>query len=360
MKADGAVGLFGVWARLAVRPPLVARHVVRGRALALASAARPSGARRHRGLRRGVGRLPLFDGPSRRHTQDRISGHAVPAPASQCSALLAWACHLRLPAVELWHGFLFLKAHSAHGHAAFLCEKISEHGFWNFYLVGLLLKSPLPFLALLAVSAATLFWRASRVALDPAGLGAGLAVLTTLALSMALAVNIGVRHVLVVVPLLAIFIASAIAPWIEGLGSRRRVIAGTALTLLLAAEVATVQAACPQLMAYFNPLAGREPGHALIDSDLDWGQDFLLLKRELRARQISLLHYGFFGTVNPCGPDMPKLLPLVPRTPVTGWIVLSEQFYHSNVFVSIRRAWVGHAGLIGALRAKFPLSAAAV
>jgi hypothetical protein len=112
-------------------------------------------------------------------------------------------------------------------------------------------------------------------------------------------------------------------------------------------------------MAYFNPLAGREPGHALIDSDLDWGQDFLLLKRELRARQISLLHYGFFGTVNPCGPDMPKLLPLVPRTPVTGWIVLSEQFYHSNVFVSIRRAWVGHAGLIGALRAKFPLCAAA-
>ena len=44
-------------------------------------------------------------------------------------------------------------------------------------------------------------------------------------------------------------------------------------------------------MAYFNPLAGREPGHALIDSDLDWGQDFLLLKRELRARQIlSLIH----------------------------------------------------------------------
>ena len=82
---------------------------------------------------------------------------------------------------------------------------------------------------------------------------------------------------------------------------------------------------------------GREPGHALIDSDLDWGQDFLLLKRELRSRQISTVHYGFFGTMNPCGPDLPRLLPLVPKVPETGWIVLSEQFYRSDFFVSLRR-----------------------
>jgi hypothetical protein len=30
-------------------------------------------------------------------------------------------------------------------------------------------------------------------------------------------------------------------------------------------------------------------------------------------------------------------LPLVPKVPETGWIVLSEQFYRSNFFVSIRR-----------------------
>ena len=90
-------------------------------------------------------------------------------------------------------------------------------------------------------------------------------------------------------------------------------------------------------MAYFNPLAGREPGHALIDSDLDWGQDFLLLSASCGRARSATAHYGFFGTMNPCGPDMPELLPLIPKVPVTGWIVLSEQFYRSDFFVSIRR-----------------------
>jgi hypothetical protein len=264
-------------------------------------------------------------------------GTAVLPPMNQRSALLARVCRLRIPAPEFWHGFLFLNSHSAHGHPAFLFGRIAPHGFWNFFLVGLLLKSPLPFLFLVLASVALLFRRASRAALGPSGLGAGLAALATLALSMALTVNIGLRHILVVVPLLAIFVAHALTPWIEALPSRRQLIAGTALALLLVAQLAIVEAARPELMAYFNPLAGHEPAHALIDSDLDWGQDFLLLKRELQARQIPSAHYGFFGSVNPCEPDLPKLLPLVPRQPVTGWIVLSEQFYRSNFFVSLRR-----------------------
>jgi len=267
-------------------------------------------------------------------------GTPVLPPPGQRSALLTWFCHLRLPAPEFWDGFLFLKAHDKHGHSAFLFGQIRDRGgFWNFYLVGLLLKSPLPFLLLLAACLPALL-RKGRAALDPRALGAGLAALAALALSMLLTVNIGLRHLLVVVPLLAIFMAGAVTPWIEDLGQRARregIVAALALGALLVASVVTVQRARPQLMAYFNPLAGREPSHALVDSDLDWGQDFLLLKRELRARQISTVHYGFFGTMDPCGPDLPELLPLEPRVPVTGWVVLSEQFYRGNFFVSIRR-----------------------
>lgn len=265
-------------------------------------------------------------------------GTPVFPPLGQRSAFLAWVCRLRLPAPELWQGFFFLKAHNAHGHPAYLFGQIRDHGFWSFYLVGLFLKSPLPFLFLAAASVVVvLVRRRERTGISGPGIGAGAAVLALLLLSTAMTVNIGVRHVLVVIPLLAIFIAGVLAPWLESLGSRRRVVAGTALGLLLVAEMATVQRACPELMAYFNPLAGKEPGRALIDSDLDWGQDFLLLKRELHARRISSVHYGFFGTVDPCGPDVPTLLPLLPRQPVTGWIVLSEQFYRSNFFLSVRR-----------------------
>ena len=91
-------------------------------------------------------------------------------------------------------------------------------------------------------------------------------------------------------------------------------------------------------MAYFNPLAGREPGHALIDSDLDWGQDILLLKRELRARRIDVAALRLVRDREPLrSGDAPSWCPLAPRTPVTGWVVLSEQFYRSGLHFSFRR-----------------------
>ncbi len=264
-------------------------------------------------------------------------GTPVLPPAAERSAFMAWLCRLRLPAPEFWDGFLFLKAHDKHGHPAFLLGQIRDRGgFWDFYLVGLLLKSPLSFLALLVACLPALL-RKRTAPLDARALGAGLAAVVALALSTLLTVNIGLRHLLIAVPLLAIFIAGAVTPWVEELAQRERrtrLVAPLALAALLAAGAVTVETARPQLMAYFNPLAGREPSHALIDSDLDWGQDFLLLKRELRARQISSAHYGFFGTMNPCSPDLPQLLPLVPKAPETGWIVLSEQFYRSDFFLN--------------------------
>ena len=264
-------------------------------------------------------------------------GTPVLPPPAQRSALLAWFCRLRLPAPEFWDGFLFLKAHAAHGHPAFLFGQIRERGgFWDFYLVGLLLKSPLPFLLLLAICLPVLL-RKGRAPLDARALGAGLAALGALALSTQLTVNIGLRHLLIVVPLLAIFIAGTVTPFIEGLAGRARIATAIAFGALLACSVITVEMTRPELFAYFNPLAGREPGHALVDSDLDWGQDFPLLERELRARQIQSAHYAFFGTMNPCDPNLPQLLPLEPNVPVTGWVVLSEQFYRSNFFVSTRR-----------------------
>jgi hypothetical protein len=282
------------------------------------------------GYRFSIGRLD--DLPPMRYV-DR----PVLPPLGQRSALLAWFCHLRLPAPELWHGLFFLKAHAAFGHSAYLFGQIRDRGgFWDFYLVGLLLKSPLPFLLLLALCLPALL-RKGRAPLDARPLGAGLAAVGALALSTRLSVNIGLRHLLIVVPLLAIFIAGTVTSFLEGLAGRARLAAALSFGALLAASAITVETARPELFAYFNPLAGCEPGHALIDSDLDWGQDFPLLERELRARQIPAAHYGFFGTMNPCRADLPPLVPLESKVPVTGWIVLSEQFYRSDFFVSTRR-----------------------
>jgi len=283
------------------------------------------------GYRFSVGRLE--DLPP----MDYLGTPALPPPG-QRGALLTWLARVPLPAPEFWHGFLFLRAHDAHGHLAFLFGATREHGFRSFYLVGLALKSPLPFLVVLALAAAaTTFRRAPRSALGARGVGAGLAAVAALVFSAIITVNIGLRHMLIVVPLLSIFAARAIVAWLETLVPPRQLIGGAAIALLLAIQIAVVERARPELMAFFNPLAGREPGHALIDSDLDWGQDMLLLKRDLAARGVKEVHYGLFAIVNPCDPAWPKMIPLEPRKPVSGWIVLSEQFYRSGLHFSFRR-----------------------
>jgi hypothetical protein len=288
------------------------------------------------GHRFSTGRLEVFP------PADYIGTPVVP-PVAARSSFMRWLCHLPLPAPEVLHGVLFLRAHDQHGHTAFLFGRLSEHGFWNFYLVGLLLKSPLPFLAAVASAMIVLarHLRRGRDGLDARGLGAALAALATLALSTIMTVNIGMRHLLVAVPLLALFTARTLAPWLELAERRRRSIALGALAAWLLVSAAIVQRAHPELFAYFNPLAGSEPGHALIDSDLDWAQDMGMLKRELRARQITSIHYGLFAIVNPCDPEMPAMHALEPGKPVAGWIVLSEQFYRSTLHFSFHRESCG-------------------
>jgi hypothetical protein len=326
----------GRWLAAAERAPVRWRAVVAQVAIAAAAMLAVVWA----GYRFSVGRLG--DLPP----MDYMGTPAVP-PVGQRSALMAWLCRLPLPAPEFWHGFLYLRAHDAHGHLAFMFGETREHGFRSFYFVGLALKSPLTFLIFVAaavgvVAVAVAMRRRGRGAAAVAGLGrrgagAGLAAAAALAFSAIITVNIGLRHMLIVVPLLAIFAARALVPWIDALAPRWRAIGGAAVGLLLVVQIAVVARARPQLMAYFNPLAGREPGHALIDSDLDWGQDMLLLKRELATRRVSEVHYGLFAIVNPCEPGWPKMIPLEPRKPVTGWVVLSEQFYRSGLHFSFRR-----------------------
>ena len=80
--------------------------------------------------------------------------------------------------------------------------------------------------------------------LDARALGAGLAALVALALSTLLTVNIGLRHLLIVVPLLAIFIAGAVTPWLEERAQRGggdRQVAMLAFGAVLVASVATVE-----------------------------------------------------------------------------------------------------------------------
>ncbi len=251
-------------------------------------------------------------------------------PVANRVGLSGWFLRTTVPMPELWHGLRFLAAHDAAGHDAYLLGKNSEHGFLAFYPVALLVKTPLPFFALVILCAPLLARR--RPELWPAQ-AVALAALGILLVSLRSHVNLGIRHVFVILPLLAVSIARAADQTLTDWRGRKRVAAAALVAALLCTQTGIAVAARSKELGYFNGLAGADPAEILLDSDLDWGQDLFELRREARARNVDVLKIAYFGTLRPCQHGLPRLEALVPGQETTGWIAISENFYrHRNFF----------------------------
>lgn len=195
-------------------------------------------------------------------------------------------------------------ASSAGEFPAFLFGSWSPKGWWYYYLVVLGLKTPLPFLALVAAGllAAVQRWTRGRsAAIRTAGLVVDLAVvlpplLLLYVLSFHYAKDYGVRYLLPAFPFL-VLLAGRGADLLLASGPRAR----QALAALLLWQVASSAWSAPQQLAYFNELAGGlgRARHLLLDSNLDWGQDLGRAAGYFRERGVTKPCLGYFGHVDP-------------------------------------------------------------
>lgn len=261
--------------------------------------------------------------------------HILPPPSAR-TGLDALLLRTPLPMPELLHGFRFLLAHDRAGHDAYLLGKTAEHGFLAFYPVALLVKTPLPFLLLglgtiviLVLRRLRLSWQGPAIALAAAGI---------LLLSLPSHVNLGIRHVFVVLPLAAVAIGRVTDTAVASLSGRARQAVALVIATLIVAQAGIAVAARRSELGYFNALAAGDPAAILLDSDLDWGQDLFLLRDELRARGVEDLKIGFFGTLHLCRHGLPHLEALRPGVPTTGWIAISENYYrHRSTFKLLKQ-----------------------
>ncbi len=110
-------------------------------------------------------------------------------------------------------------------------------------------------------------------------------------------INLGLRYVLPIFPFLYIS-AGKVAPWSATFLSRRYLPWGGMYGLIFG----TVLWIHPHYLAYFNAFAGgpdRGASH-LIDSNLDWGQDLVGLRRWLAThRPGERVGLAYFGQINP-------------------------------------------------------------
>jgi hypothetical protein len=141
---------------------------------------------------------------------------------------------------------------------------------------------------------------------------AGVMLLVNLPTSL----NIGVRYMLPLFPMLALT-GGIGAVW---LWERAR----WAVAILFVWTAISAGLAHPDYLAYFNEIAGARPERILVDSDLDWGQDMGRLAAELRRRNVTYIHLACLYTGDDTRLALPAWDSLEPYQPVTGWVAVSQ------------------------------------
>jgi len=172
---------------------------------------------------------------------------------------------------------------------AYLMGEWKQGGWWYYFPVAFVVKSPVAYLILVA-GGLVLFVRQLRK-VSPLEWTPWLASGVYLASAMTSGINIGVRHLLPMLPLLAVGIGCAVAY----VSDRRLKYAAIALA---AGQAVTALVAYPLYLQYFSEVVGGAANGQkyLIDSNYDWGQDANRLKAFLAERQIKHIYLNYFGT----------------------------------------------------------------
>lgn len=219
--------------------------------------------------------------------------------AGGVAALVVWAVYrfqLRpFPAAAYWHDVVWQFDYFSRPHGAYLLGQYAATGWWYYFPITFLLKTPLPTLLLLAYALIRLAtdFRRRRLA-DPLRQWNLVVVLGATAvyalISLFTPLNIGYRHLLPILPFLFLFIALSLFPL------RPR----SPAPLLLLWLFLIALTAWPDYIPYLNRLAGPAENRwrALSDSNIDWGQDLVALA-EWQRESDQPLYLSYFGTAHP-------------------------------------------------------------
>jgi hypothetical protein len=249
------------------------------------------------------------------------AGGAAAAPAAPAPPALDRLARAPVfPAPALFEGLGQLAAKNRAGHKSYLLGEVRTTGWWYFFPVALAVKTPVPFLLLVAAGVVATWRRLSgtdrRRHLEPAAIAFAI-----LLVCLPSRINIGLRHVLPMYPFLSVMAGlGAVALW----RAPRAMLAAPAMaTLLVCWQLVASVRTHPDYLAYFNELAGSHPERILVDSDLDDGQDLERLADTLRARRVPAISLAYAGSATVAEHGLPPIRWLEPHRPVTGWVAAS-------------------------------------
>ena len=214
--------------------------------------------------------------------------------APRLARAVSWADeHHWLPNAYL-QGFFLTQAKAAQ-RAGFLAGQYSTKGWWYFFPLAFLIKTPEPVILLFLAGILLCAIRRGRFLSDDLYLLipiAGFVVPATVA-----NLNIGLRHILPVYPFVLLLGGKTVVAFWNTNSRWLRLLLG-ALCVFSAIECALIY---PNYLAFFNQFVGgpRNGQKYLVDSNLDWGQDLKGLKRWMDQNHVPHINLSYFGTADP-------------------------------------------------------------
>ncbi len=223
-------------------------------------------------------------------------------------SLLSWSARkLRLPAHSYLVGLNSVSSHNIDGQESYLLGQYSQFGWWYYFPIVFLVKTPLAVLLALVIGL-PLALVAFRKPAGPIPLGWLVVAITPVfyfLLSMQSQLNLGVRHILPIYPFLYIALAAVLC------SVQWRWFLVPAVMAVLLVENATIY---PHYLAFFN-IASGGPANGpaiLLDSNIDWGQDIKKLKIFMDQTPGQKFCIEYFGSADLRYYKLPD--PYIPKT----------------------------------------------
>lgn len=248
--------------------------------------------------------------PAEQQTRDTkflLENSFLPEPAQKSVVWLS-SQNLTKPLAHYLLGVSLVINRAGGGNTTYFLGEISAEGWKNYFPIVYLIKEPLSFhiLTLIALLSAILLlkkflfgqnvfqrtkeWLKSHFPELAMLLFIGIYWFTSLNSKL----NIGVRHLLPVLPFTFILVSLGIANLLKSSWLKLKY---GLLTGLIAWQVISVFSIYPHFLAYFNELVGGpDKGYLFaVDSNLDWGQDLKRLKKWLGQNNIDKIYLDYFG-----------------------------------------------------------------
>lgn len=252
------------------------------------------------------------------HRNTDIPGSMINAtPAGLVASIENFAERNRLLPQAWLYGFLYTYSTTI-ARQTFFLGRVDSTGVWYYFPFAFIFKTPLATLLMipLGIAVGVIAWRAKRLAAvfrwvpqgdedRPPGWAQvvdwwlvtclGIPPVVYLLSAMSANMNIGLRHILPIYPFLFIILGILTAATIVKWGRRGVICAG----VMLAGLAVESLAAYPHFIPFFNApsrMAGEI--NLLGDSNLDWGQDLLLLA-DWQKTHPAQMYISYFGLPDP-------------------------------------------------------------